>query len=290
MTKEEHLKNLFMIGLPESGKTTFLASLWHMVETGTLPESLTLATLPEVRDYLESIRSNWLTVTNSIRTVGEINECTLSLQNEKKGSHFDLFIPDLSGELYDQMFEKRACDEKFYQLFKNAHGILLFIHPNKLMTGASILEADSLIEKTQPTEDTPEDSQELPEKPWSPEDIPTQVKLVDLLQLIIGLNSNKSIKKIAIIISAWDLLPDQSLLPAQWLKDRLPLLWQYLISHQAKYSFEVFGISAMGGDPDTDKESLLSHSNPIDRISINGNISLGIKPHDITFPIEWLIS
>ena len=51
---------LLMIGLRGSGKTTYLAALWHYLEFAEVEDQLKLPQLQSDRDYLNSIRNNWL--------------------------------------------------------------------------------------------------------------------------------------------------------------------------------------------------------------------------------------
>jgi hypothetical protein len=78
--------------------------------------------------------------------------------------------------------------------------------------------------------------------------------------------------------------------PSEWLKLRLPLLSQYLESHQLAYPFRVFGISAQGGDWSDPKEKLrLGRLSPEKRISIAG-VKVGeAETNDISYPIRWLM-
>ena len=50
----------FMIGLPGAGKTTFLAALWHVIESSEIEGQLVLAKLVDGDNtYLNNIRDSW---------------------------------------------------------------------------------------------------------------------------------------------------------------------------------------------------------------------------------------
>jgi stage III sporulation protein SpoIIIAA len=51
--------NQLIIGLPETGKTTFLAALWHVVTSEEVNESLRLERLHGDSKYLNEISAKW---------------------------------------------------------------------------------------------------------------------------------------------------------------------------------------------------------------------------------------
>src|SRR5690606_21208825 len=61
-------KKQFMLGLPGAGKTTYLAALWHVIESEDVDSALRLAHLHGEHGYLNSIRGKWLDVQHLDRT------------------------------------------------------------------------------------------------------------------------------------------------------------------------------------------------------------------------------
>ena len=49
-----------MMGLPGSGKSTFLAALWHQLESTEIPTAFIAERLQPDREYLNKIREKWL--------------------------------------------------------------------------------------------------------------------------------------------------------------------------------------------------------------------------------------
>ena len=58
-----------LIGLPETGKTTFLAALWQVVESDEVPGALRLEKLHGDREHLNKIRADWLCCSPMGRTI-----------------------------------------------------------------------------------------------------------------------------------------------------------------------------------------------------------------------------
>ena len=50
---------VFLIGLPEAGKTTFLAALYHVVESGEIQSSLRLEQRHGDYRHLNTVRDQW---------------------------------------------------------------------------------------------------------------------------------------------------------------------------------------------------------------------------------------
>jgi hypothetical protein len=117
--------------------------------------------------------------------------------------------------------------------------------------------------------------------------VPTAVIIVDLFQILMKY-SDKSLN-IAIVISAWDKILNlrNGITPSRWLKQTLPLLHQFLKSNRNQINFKLFGISAQGGDYETDSDTLQQFSNPSDRIKVQDE---DIVDNDITVPIKWLLT
>ena len=107
-----------------------------------------------------------------------------------------------------------------------------------------------------------------------------QVQYVMLLQDISKIKKGKI--KIKVIISAWDAYKDAKC-PSNLLKNKLPLVWQYLFSNEQLFNCEFWGISAQGGDlaDESVKEQMLDYENAIERIIVVNEDSNEIT-HDIT--------
>jgi hypothetical protein len=122
---------------------------------------------------------------------------------------------------------------------------------------------------------------------WTPDLIPEQVRLVDLLQFLEHPPFRRALRRVAVMVSAWDLLPEPAPTPQQWLRRELPLLHQFLESNSSSFMVRVFGVSAQGGQFKGEERDRLLAEIPGERILCVGD---GVKPHDLTAPIAWLMS
>lgn len=291
------MRSLVAIGLPEAGKTTFLAALWHVTEREEVPGSLRLEKISENAKHLNAIKNDWLTFTRVVRTVrGQEQSATLWLRDES-GVIGEVIFPDLSGESFQDAWKERHWTKEYNQLITDAGSVLLFIHPNTLTEPYTIAEAQKMAEAASPhgeddsaTGDGDETTQP-PEvaKAWDPEKVPTQVQLVELLQFAHHCIKADRPIRIAVIISAWDLVKEDypgEAGPNNWLERRTSYLHQYLKSNFELFRFRVYGVSAQGGDLKNDREHLLSFQCASDRIVIEGPDS---RPHDLSEPVRWCL-
>ena len=279
-------------GFPESGKTSYLAALWHLVTTGAEPTTLQFESLRHGdATHLNELAARWRNGLKQVRT--EIASSKLVSMNLKKssGEVMRLTLPDLSGESYRTMFEDRQCDKQVARTFENSDGMLLLVHADKIRQPHLVV---SVVAQSQKLGSAIPDGQEVP---WVPNLSPTQVQLVELLQLLKRNPLAVKLSRLAIVLSAWDKVADEGRRPDQFLAERLPLLQQYLQSSLDDWAWNVYGVSAQGGDYEKEGESLtgkdlekLNHLKSLDepsmRISV---IHGGHTSSDLTEPIAWLI-
>jgi hypothetical protein len=292
------MTNVLSIGLPEAGKTTFLAALWHVTESHEVPCSLSLERISENAKHLNSIRNDWLRFQKVGRTIpGQEQPTTLWLRDDR-GAVGEVLFPDLSGESFEGAWAERHWTREYDQLVSEADGLLVFVHPETLKEPITIAEMQRMAEAAFPEEeredtDQPASAEESSAgvgiEEWSPLKAPTQVQLVDLLQFTEEIQRAKRPVRVAMIISAWDLVrqdyPGENG-PSRWLNDRMSYLNQYLRSNFEMFAVRVYGVSAQGGDLQKDRDALQNHALTSERILIDGP---DCDPHDISEPVRWCL-
>lgn len=282
-----------MIGLRGSGKTTFLAALWHLVEAGELPSALTAASLQPDREYLNGIRDGWLRLQEAGRTsVRSVQSLSLLLQDSATGELVDVSLPDLSGETLRLQWTMRRATTAYSERASNATGAFLFIHPKSIVRPARI----GLVPSVESTSDGIDGL--LPDQPqhiesnsplpnaWVPDFAPTAVQLVDLLQVARNLRTAQGPFRLSVIISAWDVVRER-VSPSAWLERRLPLLFQYLTANSSDFPFKAYGVSALGGDLSSDMQRLRLESTPSRRIRVLDDANA--EHHDLSAPLRFLL-
>jgi hypothetical protein len=289
------------IGLPKSGKTTFLAALWHLIESGEISSKLTLDKLDGDHTHLTNLADLWRSGSQIPRTSSAL-EATVNIhiKDVATSKTYILSFPDIDGETFENQVENRTCNKEYFDSIESNTGIFLFVTANSPLE-LSLLQLKELM----PTEDeasdtsTNQDSGENDEiteevieseqsrKPWAHKHIPIQVKVVELLQFLQEHPFKQIKRKISLMISAWDVV-EPKCSPSEWLTKEMPLLDQYIKSNPHLFEIKLYGISALGGDiKDIDSKTRLLKMVPSERVTCECENEIS---SDITAPIFWMMT
>lgn len=290
---------LLLLGLAGTGKTNFLVALDVVLDDQSHVDGLVHSEKAEDRTYLQPLKEKWLR--------GEVLEHTsrqqpppphqLLVRHPATGTFAGLHLPDLAGETFDAHFVTRSFPQEFCDRLQHAPGLLLFLHCDHNGDHA-ILENTGLMEPTPTQEAYSVISSNKPAKDWELEDAAQQVKLVDLMQFIAETKPWQGHLRVAVIISAWDLVENAPSLgprsnaqipndPTKFFSIHWPLLDQYLLSHKDIFCFRIFGVSARGGGTSaTDIARLTNLDRPCDRIIVVDDVQ---RSNDLTRPVRWLL-
>lgn len=269
----EPAQNLAVIGLPGSGKTTYLAALYHALADSSVPPKL--QQLPKQRAYLEQIRESWLAGEAVDRTAVGTGE-VIELDADFGPHRLAVRIPDISGESFTEGLVTRMVDNALADVFRRCSGLLLFAHPHDLRPRVLIPNAEALGLCSTPLDDQAESVNEV----FDPGKIPNEVQLVDLLQWVSGLAGSISNRRVALVISAWDELVNIAT-PEQWFH-QMPMLRQFFQTSD-KYTLRVFGVSAQGGTYAGDNPAKIAPS--VRPFVVTEE---GARSNDISLPLRWI--
>ncbi|QND23749.1 hypothetical protein HB774_30150 (plasmid) [Rhizobium leguminosarum bv. viciae] len=291
--------NHMIIGVQASGKTTFAAALWYLVDSREVDTVLKKGSHNGDYQYLEMIASNWAAGWQVERTPSDTLEpIRINLKKQGNSDEVDLNFLDLSGETFERIFATRAVNSKLEELFRSMDGLLLFVSAVRKKDDLSILDIGLKMPEAMPAETDDAEvysasdiAQNELNAEFVPGNAPQQIQIVDLLQAVADVPVNAKPKRVVVIISAWDKAP--AITPEKWLVDRMPLLHQYLENQSTDVPYRVYGVSAQGGSlpkrekPQTpsEREHLLKVKIPGERIKVVGH---GASAHDLTHPIQWL--
>lgn len=279
-----------MIGFPETGKTTFLAALWYVVNNpDEVPTALGLKKLQGDDTYLNRIMDKWVSYQKVDRTKpSSENIVSMKLVDRNDKESIQVFFPDVSGERFRQQVEERQCKKDYFLEVQQAFGALLFIHSGNIVRPNRIDEAETLEQIIGKQSDN-EESSSNKLSPWKPSLMPTQVKLVELLQFILDIANIRKPFNLVIILSAWDLVCEHTNSQKDFFEKRLPLLDQFLKTNHEVLTTKIYGISAQGVSFEDEAacHKLAEKSlAPSERIIVK---SEDVKSHDITAPVKWLM-
>ncbi len=280
-------RSVVVMGLPGSGKTTYLAALWHLVSEGEIDSKLKYVSLRAGNaDHLHEIATRWREAKKQERTSVSGDKLVSMILQAEGGEPQSVTFPDVAGEAFLQIWGQRECDETVARWLKEP-GVLLFVHADKVTVPKWVVDEKLLLE------DMGVEREEEQVVDWSPNLAPTQVQLTDLLQSMQSEPLDVGPRRLAIILSAWDKAAGRRLTPEEYLAKRMPLFSQFL-THGLDRDWEVriYGVSAQGGDYDDEKSSspeaerLRNVDLPSKRIRV---AYAGAESHDLTEPLQWLL-
>lgn len=285
--KDMDKKKVFMIGMPSSGKTTYLASLCRLLlyggqETGW---KLDVKDVPEGFERVQILIKNINSYKAVRRTYGlELNNVALSLYNQNQ-EWMQFVVPDSSGEIFrDLVYDRRIASNIMEQIVESDM-LLFFININTMIPeeriklgeksaikqlneeqGAKAIQsaANKVEEQFGDKEKVQIESKEqVKNKKEEQKKYNNQSALVELLQSIIYLVPHSL--NIRFVISAWDLVEKEfkqdKVTPKEYIKIKLPLLYQYLEFNSKLFDYEIWGVSAQGGDFDDEDDLKKLQSN-----------------------------
>ena len=286
-------RSISICGFPESGKTSYLAALWHLVTAKAEQTALEFDSLRNGdASHLNALATRWRNGLKQDRTEIQSNKLVSMNLKNTAGELMRLTLPDLSGESYRAMFEDRECDPLVAKILDDSQGILLLVHADTIKAP---LMVTTVAAQTQALGSTITDNQEVA---WAPRLAPTQIQLVELLQLLRLAPLSVQTSRVAVVLSAWDKVESEGKQPDLFLAERLPLLKQYLEAGADKWQWKVYGVSAQGGDYEKEGEPLsgaklakLNGLKALEEPSMRIRVVSGNSvSSDLTEPIAWLLS
>jgi hypothetical protein len=288
-------RSIVICGLPDSGKTTFLAALWHLVsQREGVDTQLKFVSLRDGDSaHLNKIMAMWQEAREQPHTHSDSRKLVSMNLKDGTGTNLGLTFPDLSGESYQHMWETRECDPDIAAILRSGSGVLLFVHADKINRPLGVAETVGQARRLGVV-----DAAGKPAA-WHPKFAPTQVQLVELLQLLRSSALNVPAQRLGIILSAWDKVEAERREPAVYLTENLPLLDQYLKQGADGWDFRIYGLSAQGGEYEPELKQGQTVSDDlrakIDAVRTLPTASSRIKvyspalSHDLTEPLAWLM-
>ncbi|WP_205412577.1 TRAFAC clade GTPase domain-containing protein [Janthinobacterium lividum] len=284
-------QSVVVMGLPGSGKTTYLAALWHIVSAKDLPTKLIFSHLGSGNHkHLNEIAARWREAKQQERTLLQgLKMVSMNLRNSDADG-LTVTFPDVPGEEYRRMWEEREIEPGVLDTLK-APNVLFFIHSDSIVIPTWVADEVDMYKKL----GIPLPTDLGQPIPWHPRTAPTQVQVVDILQLLRAAPIDVGPRKLAIILSVWDKAQGERLSPSRYLEQKMPLLHQYLSCNADEWKLRVYGVSAQGGEYDSvepgapksaEADELRKKRRPSTRVDV---VMDEQHSHDLTEPLAWLM-
>lgn len=249
-------RTCFMIGMPSSGKTTYLVSLANMLMMGEQETLLSLESCdsPEGMENIQKEIENFTRfqpVGRTLRTAGGWLKIPLL---DGQGNKTWLRIPDLSGEVFMDLISERRLKKDIVAQLRTADILLFFLNLDTITEERRIPlgeeSAMEIIEKDYGKEVIESGKERSVVADEEKKRLVTQTDLVELMQCVLYLAKRRL--KVKFIISAWDSIERQldpgDRTPEKCMEKFLPLFFQFFCSNSRQIDGQIWGVSAQGFD------------------------------------------
>jgi len=268
---------LALIGMPQSGKSTYLGALWALVQS-PIEEAVREASFIGDRSYIQSLAEQVARGEELHRTGVDADE-EMAVELEFTGlGRAAVRIPDTSGESLRVLVESQLWHPRLRGACANATAVMLFVHPAHIR----VPQPSSLLTVVEPSANSAANGTAVP---FDVHDHAcTAAELIDVFENVTELCRLRWPIRVAVIVSAWDRL-DETLTPYEWLRARLPGFVSTVESGAQMARLEVFGVSAQGGSLDA-HESPLAKGEICDRVFAKDRSGM---PVSLVAPMRWAV-
>lgn len=272
-------------GLPASGKSSFIAALTHLLNAKEVPTRLTLASLSGDEKQLHALEHEWLGVKTLPRTQ-RTNEHwgRFNVRDTSTDEIAEFLVPDMRGELFEQPATIGGCQRALWDALVDCDSMILFTNADRPDDDLLVCDIADVITAVAGDEPQPSAASVVAFQPAS---MPEEPKLVELLQAMNRWPTPRKLRRLAVVLSAWDVVPAQAQIdPASWLRQHRPMLAQFLQHNADLWNMRAYGVSALGGRLPQDEARLREMEVAGQRIEIVG---LDVEAHDLTGILHWLM-
>lgn len=274
-------KKCFIAGLPDAGKTTYIAALWDIIKRSRSKLELQFTTSPDNTTYLNEIWEYWVKMTKIERSKTPIpDDITINVKRTSDGEELALDIPDFMGEQFQKIID-HTLPENIKKWIDQSDRMLYLI--NVLDDGLK----DDMEEESAKTDDIDRQKERKDALLLAPEKMMQASQNMMVLKYIAN---HAKINKVAIGLSAWDEKMKSGKTPEEYLQQRSPVLYNFIKYHFKDCVF--FGVSAQGFDYSKKAEKateMKEKARKSERAFIAFDKEKDLSP-DLTKPLNYLIS
>lgn len=230
--------SVMFVGGPSSGKSNYLFRTWIAIEheTGKLRKN----GLPDELDYLHDGAGQLLTgsfaphTSRNVTTTCEIPVSFIGANTSEK-----LTVPDVSGEVWNEVYERRQWPLSWDSYLAANCGFVLFVRAGSPHNVKPLdwVTCERLYKNRAAAK---------PDRR-----VPTQVYLVDWLQILRQLVTERSGSahkpRLSVVVTAWDRVQTDPT-PQEYIAREFPLFDQFLRAALHGFEARLFGVSVVGGD------------------------------------------
>jgi hypothetical protein len=248
MNSSRTTSQVLLLGLADSGKTTYLIQFFGRLKSGS--GELRTRGAPRDLSRIEaglSRLNQGLTVEHT--PVGHEFTQILPAQN-RLGTPVEIALPDYSGEDLRSVVKTRRLPVRWRELARTAEHWLLLTRLSQQARRPDVLTSPVGVLATKAWTDKEADPDQLPLDMWG----------VELLQILwyarAEIGGNRVRPRMTLVLSCWDELDDvEGKLPRDVAHERLALLDSYCSTHWPSDKYRVIGLSSQGTPLDRQRPS-----------------------------------
>ncbi|MCB9304061.1 MAG: hypothetical protein H6566_25780 [Lewinellaceae bacterium] len=271
--------NILIIGGPNTGKTHFGAQLYGRLNSRQFEFKIDPKYRPFDLTIFENALNNLYDGKRAAHTeAGANRSIELKVTNES-GQEVVFTFPDYAGEQITSIVENRIVNNTWQSYIQKSTSWVLFIRLKELTP------VEDIINKGIPS---PEEIQKRKSQtpPIKISDVAFFTELLQTLVYVKGLSTFNKIDtpNLTVMLSCWDELnqPNDTV-PSELLKQRLPMLFYFLVNNWQKNSLSVLGLSSTEKSLTDDPDDEYIDKTPINfGYVINKN---GKRENDLTLSI-----
>jgi hypothetical protein len=277
------MRRQLIVGMPASGKSTFIAALRHLLIADEVATELELTALSDDESHVNALEADWLACREVQRTkTATEGWVEFRVRNRTTGAEAVLSVPDLRGETFEQPLCAGRCNRELYDSLGDADALLLFTNADRPEDAGLISDFNDMLDDVeQPAESKP--SPKPMPVPFDPMAMPEEAKIVEFLQMANRRPLRPRLRRIGIVISAWDVVSG-GVTPEEWFAEHRPMIDQFFSNNADLWELRLYGVSAIGGKLPRDRKKL-DRMKPSERIILVGEQTAA---HDLTSPLSWL--
>lgn len=279
-------RSIVVVGGPDSGKTNFIGRLWRALELRA--GAYESAAVPENIEFVLDTAEHLLRGRFAPRSQREAGrrDFQIAVKPRAGSAQTSIVIPDIHGELWRTAVLQSELSPDWMGELQRADGAFLFVRVQSDLNVRPLdwVNSKRLIAK-------------LGEDPKRNE-LPTQVMLCELLRFLelkLARRADGSAPRVALMVSAWDLVDDETAAagPEEYLRREYPLI-SGRIDDIDGLDVRVFGVSVVGGDLQADqgyRDTFLETG-----LDVNGWVAIQDlatgkwkRDPDLTLPIAWVV-
>lgn len=277
-------KSIILVGGPDSGKTNYVGRLWISLKEHK--GSLRRAGMPNSIEYVDTICAHLLKGEFAGRTDrnSERQDFCVPLKTGDNGEPTEMVVPDFTGELWRKAVLNSELPREWLDELENADGALLFV---RVHSPLNVQPLDWV---------TARDMLQLVGEGNEEIEPPTQVILCELLRLLqqrLADRPDGRKPRVAVVVTAWDLLDaeSQETGPLAYLRKQFPL-FAGVLDDLERIEARIYGVSIVGGDlqhdPEFQEKCLSMDVSDMGSVMLERNGGWHIAA-DVTLPVAWAI-